>query len=389
VMSVFLSVIWIDWYAYHVARFRALAEHRSMRGRVVGLELVGRSGVHQGLVFRSDSRGNLPIETLLPESSWSEAKQVRIAKLLWRRLDELEPEVVLVPGYYTAPALAAAIWAKRRKRKAILMTETTRDDHERFWSKEAAKGRLIRTLFDAAIAGGRRHAEYLQQLQFPASRMGRFYDVVDNDFYRGGVARSRRERTRAEFRLPERYFLYVGRLAAEKNLESLIGGFAEARRRGLDHSLVMVGDGPLRGRLEDQARKAGLGNCILFAGLKTALEILPYYAFFLAFGLPSRREPWGLVVNEAMAAGLPVIVSNRCGCAADLVEHGVNGFLFEPDRNEELADLLWRAGRWSAEERERMGRVSAELISHYSLQHWAEEVLRLVRTASCASRPAA
>jgi 1,2-diacylglycerol 3-alpha-glucosyltransferase len=388
-MSVLLSVIWIDWYAYHVARFRALAEHPSMCGRVVGLELVGGSGVHQGMVFRSDNRGDLPIDTLLPESGWSEAKQDRLAKLLWRRLDELEPEVVLVPGYYTAPALAAAVWAKRRKRKAILMTETTRDDHERFWWKEAAKGRLIRSLFDAAIAGGRRHAEYLQELQFPASRIGRFYDVVDNDFFRGGVARSKRERTRAEFGLPERYFLYVGRLAAEKNLESLIGSFAEARRRGLDYSLVMVGDGPLRGHLEAQARKAGLENRVLFAGLKTAPRILPYYAFAHAFVLPSRREPWGLVVNEAMAAGLPVIVSNRCGCAGDLVEHGVNGFLFEPDRNEELPDLLWRAGHWSPEERERMGRGSAELISHYSLQHWAEEVFRLVRTASFASRPAA
>ena len=69
-MSQLLSVIWIDWYAYHVARFRALAEHPSMRGRVSGLELVGGSGVHQDMVFRSADRGDLPIETLLPAAGW-------------------------------------------------------------------------------------------------------------------------------------------------------------------------------------------------------------------------------------------------------------------------------------------------------------------------------
>jgi len=381
-MSQLLSVIWIDWYAYHVARFRALAEHPAMRGRVSGLELVGGSGVHQSMVFRSADRGELPIETLLPATGWSEAKQSRMAQLLWRKLDQLDPEVVLVPGYYTAPALAAAVWAKRRNRKAILMTETTRGDHERVWWKEAAKGRLIRTLFDAAIAGGNRHVAYLRELQFPTSRIGRFYDVVDNEFFRRGAALSRKTGTPAQFQLPERYFLYVGRLAPEKNLEALIRSFAAARARGSQSSLVLVGDGPLRPHLESQVQEAGLGPYVRFAGLKSTSEILPYYSFAHAFVLPSRQEPWGLVVNEAMAAGLPVIVSNRCGCAGDLVMHGINGFLFDADHEQELTDVLWRVDQWGAHEQVLAGRRSEELVSRYSPRNWAEEVLRLVRTVS-------
>jgi 1,2-diacylglycerol 3-alpha-glucosyltransferase len=381
-MSQLLSVIWIDWYAYHVARFRALAEHPSMRGRVSGLELVGGSGVHQDMVFRSTDRGELPIETLLPAVGWSEAKQSRMAQLLWRKLDELDPEVVLIPGYYTAPALAAAVWAKRRNRKTILMTETTQGDHERVWWKEAAKGRLIRTLFDAAIAGGSRHVAYLGELKFPAARIGHFYDVVDNDFFRDGAARSRRTETPAQFQLPDRYFLYVGRLAPEKNLEALVRTFAAARIRGSQSSLVLVGDGPLRPRLERQVQEAGLGPYVRFAGLKSTAEILPYYAFAHAFVLPSRQEPWGLVVNEALAAGLPVIVSNRCGCANDLVAHGINGFLFDADHEEELTDFLWRVDQWGSQERAFAGRHSEELVSRYSPRNWAEEVLRLVRTLS-------
>jgi glycosyltransferase involved in cell wall biosynthesis len=388
-VSVSLAVIWIDWYAYHVARFRALAEHPALRGRVAGVELVGGSGVHQSMVFRCADRGELPISTLLPGNGWSETKQEFLAKLLWRKLDELDPEVVLVPGYYTAPALAAALWAKRHHRQAILMTETTRGDHERIWWKEAAKRRVIRSLFDAAVAGGRRHVAYLEELQFPESRIGRFYDVVDNEFFRNGVARARSEQSRAELAAPDRYFLYVGRLSAEKNLEALIRCFAQVRRRGSNSSLVLAGDGPFRGHLEDQVGEAGLEHWVRFAGLKSTAELLPYYAFAEAVVLPSRREPWGLVVNEAMAAGLPVIVSNRCGCAGDLVEHGINGFLFEPDREEELTDALCLADRASPAERESMGRRSEEIISRYSVHHWAEEVLRLVRTVAFAGRTAA
>jgi 1,2-diacylglycerol 3-alpha-glucosyltransferase len=388
-MSQLLAVVWIDWYAYHVARFRALAEYPSMRGRVSGLELVGRSGVHKGMVFRSADRGELPIETLLPAAGWSKVNQNRIAQLLWRRLDELDPEVVLVPGYYTAPALAAALWAKLRNRKAILMTETTRGDHKRVWWKEAAKGHLIGTLFDAAIAGGRPHVAYLRELQFPISRIGRFYDVVDNEFFRNGAARSRRTESPTQFQLPNRYFLYVGRLAPEKNLEVLIRSFAESRARGSRSSLVLVGDGPLRHRLENQVQEAGLESSVRFAGLKSTAELLPYYAFAHALVLPSRREPWGLVVNEALAAGLPVIVSNRCGCAEDLVAPGINGFVFNADRGEELTDFLWRVDQWSPKERAFAGRRSEELVSRYSPHNWAEEVLRLVRTVSFACRTAA
>lgn len=388
-MSTSLAVIWIDWYAYHVARLRALVEYASAADDVQGLEFVGGSGVHKGMVFRTGEREGLPIHTLLPGAGWSEAKQKHIASLVWAKLDQLDPQVVLVPGYYTAPALAAAVWAKRRHRKAILMTETTRGDHPRTWWKEAAKGRLIRSLFDAAIAGGKRHQAYLRELQFPASRIGRCYDVVDNEFFRKGAQRLRMTQTAATFRLPERYFLYVGRLAPEKNLPALIRGFEKARRAGSNCSLVFVGDGALRGTLEQQVRDARLESSVIFAGLKATAEILPYYSFAHALVLPSYREPWGLVVNEAMAAGLPVLVSRSCGCVDDLVEHESNGLVFAADREEELAAALLRAGQWSPVERASMGRHSDQLIMQYSLQHWAEEVFRLVRTLSNAGRAAA
>jgi hypothetical protein len=74
-----IVVIWIDWYPYHVARFRGLLEHQDIGDSVVGIELVGGVGVHAGLKFRETLPPGMPIQTLLPESNWKEAGQLKLA----------------------------------------------------------------------------------------------------------------------------------------------------------------------------------------------------------------------------------------------------------------------------------------------------------------------
>ena len=96
-----IAVIWIDWYAYHIARFRAIATHPVFEGRAIGIELVGGAGLHGRMVFRAAEREGLPIATLFPDGSWSDIGQYRIARRLWKELNRISPEVVLVPGYYT------------------------------------------------------------------------------------------------------------------------------------------------------------------------------------------------------------------------------------------------------------------------------------------------
>ena len=371
------AVIWIDWYAYHVARFEALVRHRALQERVVGLEMVGGAGVH-GRTFRSDGRQDLPIQTLLPESGWSDAGQGRIAAAVWRRLSEIDPSVILVPGYYHAPALAAAIWGKLHGRRTVLMSESSRMDHRRVWWKEGLKKVLVPWLFDWAVAGGKPHARYLQELGFPAERIARSYDVVDNRFYAELADHARNtEHVDTTFIGPREYFLYVGRLAAEKNVDGLIHAYAAYRLQCGDAALVIVGEGALGDELREMARVSPWNRDIHFTGQKTAREIALYYAFARCFVLPSTREPWGLVVNEAMAAGLPVIVSDRCGCAEDLVHDGENGFVVSPTPRR-LCDAMLQIDR-RAGELEAMSRRSREIIAEYSPEHWAAEVARIVQ----------
>ena len=173
-------VIWIDWYAYHLARFAGLQSAFGTNGEVVGIELVGGIGVHTGLKFREDRSAELPIETLLPNASWKEASKFGLAWRVWRRLSDLNPEVVLVPGYYTLPAVAAALWARLHGRRSVLMTESTAFDHTRTGWKERLKGWLIRALFGRAVTGGSAHRAYLELLGFPMHQVRGLYDVVDN-----------------------------------------------------------------------------------------------------------------------------------------------------------------------------------------------------------------
>lgn len=371
-----VAVIWIDWYAYHVARFRGLMAAPSLADRVRGIELVGGIGVHTGLKFREDLPDDLPVHTLMPESSWAEAGQLRLAHKLWRHLSDLDPDVVLVPGYYTLPAIAAALWARLHQRKGILMTESTADDHTRAPWKEAAKSLLIRTLFNSAITGGRAHRRYLEQLGFPLNRIGHFYDVVDNAAIAHQTGALRRHSPR-DFDLPETYFLYVGRLAGEKNVRGLVEAWLAYRETGGSWPLVLVGDGPEAQPLRSLVHTSAFANDIHFAGHKASADLPVFYAFAGCFVLPSSREPWGLVVNEAMAAGLPVIVSRRCGCAEDLVQSTRNGLTFDPSADGQLLACLRQVSSAAPELLGAMRIHSSKLIIQYSPANFGLEVARL------------
>ncbi len=381
-----LAVLWIDWYAYHVARFEGLLSHPALAGRVAGVEFVGGVGVHAGLKFREERPAHLSVETLLPEASWQQANKLQLARRVWRHLTRLDPAAVLVPGYYTLPAIAAALWAKTHHRISILMTESTAFDHARVAWKEAAKSLLLRTLFDAAVTGGSAHRRYLAQLGFPMDRVVGSYDVVNNAALAAGVAEARAfdpNTLALHLGLPPEvspgpYFLYVGRLAPEKNVEMLLAAWVAFREAGGSWPLVLVGDGPTLPSLRAQASASGLADHVVFAGLRGSRELPLFYAFAGCFVLPSTREPWGLVVNEAMACGLPVLVSIQCGCAEDLVSEGQNGFTFDPASISGLTLRLRQIADLTQAARKQMGEASKQRIAAYTPQRFGQEIARVL-----------
>ena len=268
------------------------------------------------------------------------------------------------------------------------MSVSTYQDRTRKRWKEFIKGFLLRMCFDIAFPVGRRATAYLESLGFQRRNIVAGSNVVDNTFYWGGVSHLRATARPEDFELPQRYILYVGRLASEKNLDILLRSFTAYREMGGVYDLVLVGDGPMNENLHALVASRDVGRHVHITERQGAKGLLPYYAFADCFTLPSMSEPWGLVVNEAMASGLPVIVSSQCGCVADLIQHGVNGFVFNPEDASELAMHFRKIDGMSDEARLEMGRHSLEIVTEFSLEKWANQVkmaLTSVRINGCSS----
>lgn len=292
-------------------------------------------------------------------------------------------DAVAVPGWASPGALALLSFALDRRIPALLMSDSTAHDEPRRRWKEAVKRRVV-GLYSAALVGGAPHVEYAAALGMPRDRIFTGYDVVDNDHFAHGAAaaRDRGEALRAELGLPRRYFLASNRFIEKKNLPRLLRAFARYRAQAGEAlwDLVLLGDGPLRPALEREVRSLGLEGCVHMPGFKQYDELPAYYGLAGAFVHASTTEQWGLVVNEAMAAGLPVIVSQRCGCAPDLVVHGENGFTFDPFDEAALAACLLRMAGGECG-RAAMAAASARIVARWTPRTFAENLLRAAQAA--------
>ena len=173
--------------------------------------------------------------------------------------------------------------------------------------------------------------------------------------------------------LPGRYFLTACRLVTKKNVAGLLRAYALYTRQCRESwPLIIVGDGHLRSELERLAVHLEIADKVRFTGFLTAGEMAPYYALASIFILASSgSEQWGLVVNEAMAAGIPALVSNACGSTPDLVIQGITGFSFDPKDEKELADLLSACtqGRFNLP---MMGQAASYHVERFSLDRFAK-----------------
>jgi glycosyltransferase involved in cell wall biosynthesis len=248
------------------------------------------------------------------------------------------------------------------------------------------KKRVVR-LFSAGVGGGTPQQEYLQRLGIAPGRTFQGCTVVDNHYFAEAAAAARRSAasTRTSLGLPENFFLTIARFIPEKNLFGLLNAYACYRQEAGARAwkLVLLGDGPLKAQLLEERTRLGLDEDVLMPGFKQYSELPSYYGLAGAFVLPSVSETWGLVINEAMAAGLPVLVSEFCGCARDLVVAGKNGFTFHPHDTGGLARLMLQLSGGACD-LAAMSRHSQELVGRWSPEALAETMCRAAIAARAA-----
>ncbi|MDD2676319.1 MAG: glycosyltransferase family 4 protein [Methylacidiphilaceae bacterium] len=371
-----LLICYAHFGPYHMARARALLKRHDVEP--VFLELSQSQKSHPWL-GEKDER-DIPVFSLCT-GALEQIDQREATFRMREFLNRVTPDVVAMAGYGLPVLQAAAWWARQRRKGSMLLFETCRHDKRRNPLLEGLKRWMIPRLYNAGFVGGLRHRAYLIELGIPSDRIRESSAVVDNDFFSAGAQKTRAQEEiwRKRLGLPSRYFLFTGRLASEKNVFGLLRAYRAYRDRGGDRSLVLLGDGPLRAEFERYVKEQRIPE-VIHRGFVPTSELPPYYALSDCFVLPSTIEPWGLVVNEAMASGLPVIVSDICGCAPELVQAG-NGFLFSPGESERLAALLAKIGAMTDEQRRGLGKESERIIRHFSLDQWAEGLVSAAQAA--------
>jgi 1,2-diacylglycerol 3-alpha-glucosyltransferase len=392
---------------YHHARLNSAADKFS----VTGIEWSAKGYDAWGAAATPARYHKL---SLFPEARHDHLDKAELRCAFSSALEQTNPDVVAVNGWNNFGSLIAANCSARRGIPMVVMSESSRQDEPRTWWKEAIKRRIV-GLYSAALVGGQRHVEYLAELGMPHERIFTGYDVVDNHFFRQKAEEVRSQRSsasanqtshkatagreatadrevRRKYGLPQNYFLASARFIEKKNLPKLIRAYAEYRQRSdvkdrksdicHQHSpwdLVLLGDGPLRQAINDQLSTLNLHRHVHLPGFKPYDELPVYYALANAFVHASTTEQWGLVVNEAIASGLPVIVSNRCGCAPELVNG--NGFTFDPTNEDELATRLLEMASLSDEERKRLGDNSYRIAANFAPERFGEGLERAASMA--------
>lgn len=368
---------------YHVARLRAGA-------RLFEIIAIEQSAETAEYGWRKVATPESVERITLSTDECAHRREAESIDEITKALDSITPlRAVAIPGWSNLAALAALRWCTKHNVPCVVMSESGASDKRRSHWSEWLKSKIL-TLCSAALAGGSRHRDYLIDLGFESERIFLGYDAVDNDhFWRGAeAARAKADGVRARLSLPETYFLASARFLPRKNLVTLLRAYADYDRRAEPPSwdLVLLGDGPLRSQLMAECERLGITGKVHLPGFKQYDELPMYYALAGAFVHVSMSEPWGLVVNEAMASGLPLIVSKQCGCVPELLEEGKNGFSFSPQNVEELTDSLLRMAALTDAESELMGRTSREIIASWSVERFAEGLRDAVTAAECAPR---
>jgi glycosyltransferase involved in cell wall biosynthesis len=244
---------------------------------------------------------------------------------------------------------------------------------------------FLNQLCDGFLAVGTLNAEYYVQNGIPRDKIFLVPYCVDNEYFekRADLPESEIAGLRGKLGLTRDLpvILFASKLQERKKAQDLLEAFARVvKERGAAASayLIIIGDGEMRASLEATVRAEGLSELVRFEGFKNQSELPVYFKLCDVFVLPSVREPWGLVVNEAMTAGKAVIVSDQVGSAPDLVHDGENGFVFRAGDVADLHGVLLRV----VEDREmlrRMGNKSRELIHRWSYREDLDGLKRALR----------
>ena len=377
-----IVIIWSRYLPYHVARIRHLRDRlREVNCRLTAIEVASKDALYP--FPESAESSSIEYRCIFSGKSYRALNPLVISFTIYRAIVELHPDVVIAPATPFPSGMAAIRYALLHHKFSIMMDDA--------WEFSDQRGKIITMVkkfihqnIDAAFIPAPSHAQYFGRMGFPKERMVFGVDVVDNEYYsrHAQVARDHDSELRKTLSLPKKYFLFVGRFIPRKGIESLLKAYLIYRnttRAPEPWGLVLVGDGDARKKYQLEVAPRRHQPDIVFAGSQFGEKLCYYYGLASAFILPSEVETWGLVVNEALASGLPAIVSKGCGSAQVLIDEKKNGFTFTYGNSTEIAEYMETIAALPSAELTAMADHSKKIIANWSLNTFADSVIRAIQ----------
>lgn len=355
-----------DFRIYWPARLKSLKEFLNQRN--ISLEIIEISGKGSPYNFAGNTNSGSPYwHILFPDDEMEKISPDRARIKIEKKLDEILPDIIFAGAIAFPSGSTAVKWAIENKRKVIIFDDARLSDVPRSSVVNFVKKSIYRCVDSIFTSSSVMDDTYTY---FGFSREQIFYGVtaVDNNFWNSD--------NQGNNPLPcKDYFLTVSRQVPKKNLKMLMMAFNSYSKHVPNPKvLVLVGDGPERASLEQYVVNNRLEN-VLFLPFTSQEELRTIYKNSLCFMLTSLYgETWGLTVNEAMASGKPVLVSDQAGCSTTLVKNGINGYTFSPSDAGELSGLMKKLHELSDDELKVMGNNSEMIVKDWGLNRFCSGV---------------
>ena len=312
-----------------------------------------------------------------PTSSFSE-KDIpnKEIDLFYKRLiPSIQPDAIVSIGWADKSYQRLLLFGNIYKIPVVIVSDSiinTEKHNKRLFIKEFIK-KIILKGYSSAFVAGTESKDYLVKLGFNERKIFAPWDVVDNDFYKNHVS---------EYKITkENYFLCVSRLLERKNLLNLIKSFEHYQKNGGRWGLKIIGSGDQYTKLIQESEIISNKNKFEILNWLQIDELVNYYKSASAFILPSYFDNWGLVVNEAIASGLPCIVSKNCGCAKDLIVHNVSGLIFDPYDVKELSLFMQIIENKDKNEIKKMIEIANLNLENYDLNSFSINLKKAINEA--------
>jgi glycosyltransferase involved in cell wall biosynthesis len=299
---------------------------------------------------------------LFPHHSSADLSKFDIRKVLHQALDTLQPDIVIGPSIVFFPGALGISWTKKNKKKFIMFDDAKPSQVKRNFVVQKIKN-MITLQVDSLWLPSKSYAQ--EYAYFYNKGIPFFYgfNCIDNDFFNPIT----------NYQPVKRDIICVARLVPIKNIDNLLRAWQLIERQNTGYHLVIVGNGPQEVSLKRLSLDLSV-KTVEFIDAVDNKELPAYFKRSDAFILPSLSETWGLVVNEAMAAGLPVLLSARINAANDLLQEGINGFGFDPTDVSVIYTTILKYINTDDLLKEQMGNASLKLVDAFSFERMGKQL---------------